>query len=86
MIQRNQFITLLANNDHYYLIDSLANTNANIFAVDSNCMSARQVSNHTLIVLTTIIKIELKTIVNNIWKRKLNFIKKYSKSNKNKKK
>ena len=70
---------IASKNDHYYLIDILAKTNSNIFMRDKNYYLPRQVSCHTLIVLSTLKKIENKTISNTILSRRVNFMQKYAK-------
>ena len=70
---------IASKNDHYYLIDILAKTNSNIFTRDKNYYLPRQVSCHTLIVLSTLKKIENKTISNTILSRRVNFMQKYAK-------
>ena len=70
---------IASKNDHYYLIDTLANTNADIFARDKYLWSSRQVSCHTLIVLTTLRKIESNRLINKILHRRVAFIQKYTK-------
>lgn len=53
---------LAARHDQYHIVDSLANSSANILLYNNHWLTARQVSCHTLILISTLVKIESKTV------------------------
>jgi hypothetical protein len=60
---------MAAKHDQYHIIDSLANSNADILAYDINWNTAKGVSSHTLILVSTLVKIQKKVVREAIYKR-----------------
>mmetsp|Transcript_3386 Transcript_3386/g.4165 ORF Transcript_3386/g.4165 Transcript_3386/m.4165 type:complete len:166 (-) Transcript_3386:151-648(-) len=75
---------LSAKLDHYHIVEVFAQTPADIFAVNADGQTAKEASCRTLVILATLIKIERKTLRNDLVRRKTEFMQKYAKDSKGK--